>query len=101
MRDALFFLAFNANKRSLTLNLKHAGRPRRSFRSLPERPRDVLLENFGPRRHRAASASAYSAVARDQSAGWSMASIKGLRLLRALPRLQELRADRAGRWAEP
>jgi formyl-CoA transferase len=44
--DALFFLAFNANKRSLTLNLKHAG-GQEVFRTLLETA-DVLLENFGP-----------------------------------------------------
>jgi formyl-CoA transferase len=44
--DALFFLAFNANKRSLTLNLKHAG-GQEVFRALL-RTADVLLENFGP-----------------------------------------------------
>ena len=44
--DALFFLAFNANKRSLTLNLKHA-HGQEVFRALLGRA-DVLLENFGP-----------------------------------------------------
>jgi len=44
--DALFFLAFNANKRSLTLNLKHA-RGQEVFRALLKTA-DVLLENFGP-----------------------------------------------------
>jgi formyl-CoA transferase len=44
--DALFFLAFNANKRSLTLNLKHAS-GQEVFRSLLKTA-DVLLENFGP-----------------------------------------------------
>ena len=44
--DALFFLSFNANKRSLTLNLKHA-RGQEVFRALL-RKADVLLENFGP-----------------------------------------------------
>jgi formyl-CoA transferase len=44
--DALFFLAFNANKRSLTINLKHAGGGE-VFRALL-RTADVLLENFGP-----------------------------------------------------
>jgi formyl-CoA transferase len=44
--DALFFLAFNANKRSLTLNLKHAG-GQDVFRALLKTA-DVLLENFGP-----------------------------------------------------
>jgi formyl-CoA transferase len=44
--DALFFLAFNANKRSLTLNLKRP-RGQEIFRALLGRA-DVLLENFGP-----------------------------------------------------
>src|SRR5713101_5208885 len=44
--DALFFLAFNANKRSVTLNLKHPGGGE-VFRALL-RTADVLLENFGP-----------------------------------------------------
>ncbi len=44
--DSLFYLAFNANKRSLALNLKH---PRGAdvFRALLKTA-DVLLENFGP-----------------------------------------------------
>ena len=44
--DALFYLAFNANKRSLTLNLK-LERGKEVFRALL-RTADVLLENFGP-----------------------------------------------------
>ena len=44
--DALFFLSFNANKRSLTLNLKHV-RGQEVFRALLGKA-DVLLENFGP-----------------------------------------------------
>ena len=44
--DALFYLAFNANKRSLTLNLKNEG-GKDVFRALL-RTADVLLENFGP-----------------------------------------------------
>src|SRR5215510_3363013 len=44
--DALFYLAFNANKRSLTLNLKHPSGGE-VFRALL-RSSDVLLENFGP-----------------------------------------------------
>jgi formyl-CoA transferase len=44
--DSLFFLSFNANKRSLTLNLKNA-RGKDVFRALLETA-DVLLENFGP-----------------------------------------------------
>jgi len=44
--DSLFFLSFNANKRSLTLNLKSAG-GKDVFRALLKTA-DVLLENFGP-----------------------------------------------------
>jgi formyl-CoA transferase len=44
--DSLFFLSFNANKRSLTVNLKHA-RGKEVFRDLLKTA-DVLLENFGP-----------------------------------------------------
>jgi formyl-CoA transferase len=44
--DSLFFVSFNANKRSLPLDLK-AARGKDIFRALLERA-DVLLENFGP-----------------------------------------------------
>jgi formyl-CoA transferase len=44
--DSLFFLSFNANKRSLPLNLKHP-RGKEVFRALLATA-DVLLENFGP-----------------------------------------------------
>jgi formyl-CoA transferase len=44
--DSLFFLSFNGNKRSLTLNLKHP-RGKEVFRALLKTA-DVLLENFGP-----------------------------------------------------
>src|SRR5688500_14665004 len=44
--DSLFFLSFNGNKRSLTLNLKHP-RGKDVFRKLLKKA-DVLLENFGP-----------------------------------------------------
>ena len=44
--DSLFFLLFNANKKSLTLNLK-SGRGKELFRQLLGKS-DVLLENFGP-----------------------------------------------------
>src|SRR6516162_10078072 len=44
--DSLFFLIFNANKRSLTLNLKtDAGKD--LFRNVISQS-DVLVENFGP-----------------------------------------------------
>ena len=44
--DSLFFLLFNANKKSVTLNLKSA-RGKELFRQLLAKS-DVLLENFGP-----------------------------------------------------
>ena len=44
--DSLFFLLFNANKRSLTLNLK-TGRGKELFKELIAKS-DALLENFGP-----------------------------------------------------
>jgi formyl-CoA transferase len=44
--DSLFYLTFNGNKRSLTLNLKSPG-AKDVFRALLKRG-DVLLENFGP-----------------------------------------------------
>jgi formyl-CoA transferase len=44
--DSLFFLVLNANKRSLTLNLK-SEEGKRLFRRVIEQS-DVLLENFGP-----------------------------------------------------
>jgi formyl-CoA transferase len=44
--DSLFFLLFNANKRSLTLNLK-TDEGKRLFKQVIAKS-DVLLENFGP-----------------------------------------------------
>lgn len=44
--DSLFFLLFNANKKSLTLNLK-TEEGKRLFKEVVKRS-DVLLENFGP-----------------------------------------------------
>jgi formyl-CoA transferase len=44
--DSLFFVSFNGNKRSLTLNLKDP-RAKEVFRKLLAAS-DVLLENFGP-----------------------------------------------------
>src|ERR1700726_5208174 len=44
--DSLFFLLFNANKRSLTLNLK-TGRGTELFKQLIAKS-DVLVENFSP-----------------------------------------------------
>src|SRR5262249_28425129 len=44
--DSVVYLSFNANKRSLPLNLKHP-RAKEIFRRLLKTA-DVLLENFGP-----------------------------------------------------
>ena len=44
--DSLFFLVLNANKRSLTLNLK-TEEGKKLFRQVIEQS-DVLVENFGP-----------------------------------------------------
>src|SRR5260221_8403797 len=44
--DSLFFLLFNANKKSLTLNLKSED-GKRLFKEVIAQS-DVLLENFGP-----------------------------------------------------
>ncbi len=44
--DSLFFLVLNANKRSLTLNLK-SEEGKRLFRQVIEQS-DILVENFGP-----------------------------------------------------
>ena len=44
--DSLFFVSFNGNKRSLTLNLKDP-RGKEVFRKLLAAS-DVMLENFGP-----------------------------------------------------
>ncbi|HTW54156.1 MAG TPA: formyl-CoA transferase [Stellaceae bacterium] len=44
--DSLFFLLFNANKRSLTLNLK-SDDGKRLFKEVVKQS-DVLIENFGP-----------------------------------------------------
>jgi formyl-CoA transferase len=44
--DSLFFLLFNANKKSLTLNLK-SDEGKQLFKEVVKRS-DVLLENFGP-----------------------------------------------------
>jgi formyl-CoA transferase len=44
--DSLFFLLFNANKKSLTLNLK-TEEGKRLFKEVVKQS-DVLLENFGP-----------------------------------------------------
>ena len=90
--DSLFFLLFNANKRSLTLNLK-TGRGTELFKELIAKS-DVLLENFGPGALDRLGFG-YDALAQDQPAA-DLRDDQGLWHLRALSRLQELRADRPG-----
>ncbi len=90
--DSLFFLSFNANKRSLTLNLKRP-RGKEVFRALLKTA-DVLLENFGPGvLHRLGFD--YPTVHQTQSAA-GVREHQGLRFVRTVQRLQELRADRPG-----
>jgi formyl-CoA transferase len=45
-RDSYFFLLLNTNKKSLTLNLKHAEAKERFFTLIDQA--DVLVENYGP-----------------------------------------------------
>ena len=72
--DSLFYLSFNANKRSLTLNLKKP-RAKEVFRALLKTA-DVLLENFGPGRHRAPRLR-LPACSREINPRLVFASIKG------------------------
>ena len=90
--DSLFFLLFNANKKSLTLNLK-TGRGKELFRELIAKS-DVLLENFGPGALDRLGFG-YDALNADQPAA-DLRDDQGLWHLRPLSRLQELRADRPG-----
>ena len=90
--DELFFLAFNANKRSLTLNLK-SDEGKALFRKIIAQS-DVLIENFGP-----------GALDR-LGLGWKdlqkinprldLRDHQGLRYLWPSRTPEELRADRAG-----
>ena len=90
--DSLFFLLFNANKRSLTLNLK-TGRGKELFRQLIAKS-DVLLENFGPG---ALDRLGFGYDALKQfNPGLIYATIKGFGTYRPLSGLQELRADCPG-----
>ena len=89
--DSLFFLLFNANKRSLTLNLK-TGRGKELFKELITKS-DVLIENFGPG---ALDRLGSARRAREDQPAADLRHDQGLRHLWASMRLQELRADRPG-----
>jgi hypothetical protein len=82
--DSLFYLSFNANKRSLPLNLKNAG-AKDVFRALLKTG-DVLLENFGPV-CRASGLRIRGGQAAQPAAG--LREHQGLRHVRAVRRLQE------------
>ena len=90
--DSLFFLLLNANKRSLTLNLK-TEEGKELFKQVIAKS-DVLVENFGPGALDRLGLG-YEVLSQDQPAA-DLRDHQGLRHLRALQRLQELRADRAG-----
>ena len=90
--DELFFLAFNANKRSLTLNLK-SDEAKAHFRKIIAQS-DVLIENFGARRAGPAGPR-LEGPAEDQPAP-DLRNDQGLRYLRPPRTHEELRADRAG-----
>ena len=90
--DSLFYLSFNANKRSLPLNLKHP-RGKEVFRALLETrrrpPRELRAgrpRSPGLRLSRGAGVQPAPGLREHQ----------GLRVVRPLQRLQELRAHRPG-----
>ena len=90
--DSLFFLILNANKRSLTLDLK-TDDGKELFKMVIAES-DILFENFAP------GALDRMGLGYDTLSKINprliYSSDKGLRHLRALQRLQEFRADRAG-----
>ena len=90
--DSLFFLMLNANKRSLTLNLK-TEEGKALFRQVIARS-DVLLENFGPGALDRLGLG-YDVLSQLNPQA-DLRHHQGLRHLRPLQRLQELRADRPG-----
>ncbi len=90
--DSLFFLVLNANKRSLTLNLKsEAGKD--LFRRVIEQS-DVLVENFGPGALDRLGLGYQETVEAEPTA--DLRHHQGLRHLRPVQRLQELRTNRTG-----
>ena len=90
--DSLFFLLFNANKKSLTLNLK-TDEGKRLFKEVVKQS-DVLLENFGPGAMERLGLG-WDDAARHQPAA-DLRDDQGLRQLRPERAFQELRAGGAG-----
>ena len=90
--DSLFFLLFNANKRSLTLNLK-TDDGKRLFKEVVKQS-DVLLGNFGPGAMERLGAR-LGRAARPQPAP-DLCDDQGLWQLRPQRAFQELRAGGAG-----
>ena len=90
--DSLFFLVLNANKQSLTLNLK-TEEGKQLFKQVIAQS-DVLVENFGPGALDRLGLG-YKALA-EVNPRLDLRHHQGLRHLRPLQRLQELRADRPG-----
>ena len=92
--DSLFFLLLNANKRSLTLNLKTEG-GKELFKQVIAKS-DVLVENFGPGALDRLGLGWESVE--DQSAT-DLRHDQGLRQLRALQRLTRASSRSRRRWA--
>ena len=90
--DSLFFLMLNANKRSLTLNLK-TDEGKELFKQVIAQVRRAAGEF---RARRAGSAGAWLRGAVEAQPAADLRDDQGLRHLRPVQRLQELRADRAG-----
>ena len=90
--DAMFFLVFNANKRSVTIDLKQPAGKALFLQTGREGGRGG--RELRPRAHGAAGPGLRAAPG-DQPAHHRGAH-QGLRALRAVSRVQELRHDRAG-----
>ena len=90
--DSFYFMLLNANKRSITLNLKSES-GKTMFLDLVKQV-DILTENFSLGTLESFGLG-YDTSARDQSAA-HLPDDQGFRHLRAVQQVQELRHDRAG-----